>query len=393
MTKIGNFGGYEHGRTDGFRKGREDGYRKGHEDAQALSMNPPLHDISLKWREFRCADQIASHFGSPVVLNDHNMECLKETGKSSIWKLEIAANQQRYSIILKIFKAPVNEQKLIELNMYRKVKSILPDLIPDIYMIVEGVNGEDVWVFMEYVPQVKGQVIFTPDCFDRIIPSLAKLHALTYNQNFYKNWEVFEGWLPLYDSDASSLERQKNHERTLEYLDKAMENPELKPRLESSYSNVHSILKKGPIYFPELLHAGKSIIHNDLQTPNMGCHNVAEETWNIKFIDWEGARFSPCWFDMFNLMGVFFAYRKDWRGDEEAVIQRCAPQYAAEMLKYGIQFDTDPVMLYKMAYLQRVLERSLYQQLHWGIDGLKQVYLLDHYLEKLNVWGKELGLY
>ncbi|MGG3506921.1 phosphotransferase [Paenibacillus lautus] len=393
MTKMGSSEGFEQGRTDGFRKGKEDGYNKGLEDAQALLVNPPLNDISLKWRELRCADQMASHFGSSVVLNDRNMECLKETFKSAIWKLEITANGQNYPMILKIFKAPVNEQKLIELNMYRKATSILPDLIPTIYLIVEGMNGEDVWVFMEFVPQVKGQVIFTPDYFDRIIPSLAKLHALTYNDNFYNHWETFEEWLPLYDSETTTQERRKNHQKTMEYLDKAMERPELKQRLESSYDNVRTMLQKGPIYFPELLQAGKSIIHNDLQTPNIGCHNVAEETWNIKFIDWEGARFSPCWFDMFNLMGVFFAYRKDWRGDENAVIERCAPLYAAEMLKYGIRFDTDPVTLYKMAYLQRVLERSLLQQLIWGVEDLKSVYLLDHYLDRINVWGKELGLY
>ncbi|OZS76936.1 hypothetical protein CF394_14100, partial [Tetzosporium hominis] len=80
-----------------------------------------------------------------------------------------------------------------------------------------------------------------------------------------------------------------------------------------------------------------------------------------------------------------------WRGDENAVIERCAPLYAAEMLKYGIRFDTDPVTLYKMAYLQRVLERSLFQQLYWGVEDLKTVHLLDHYLERINVWGKELG--
>lgn len=178
------------------------------------------------------------------------MECLKETFKSAIWKLEITANGQKYPMILKIFKAPVNEQKLIELNMYRKATHILSDLIPNIYLIVEGMNGDDVWVFMEFVPQVKGQVIFTPDYFDRIIPSLAKLHALTYNDNFYSHWETFEEWLPLYDSPTSTQERQKTHQRTIEYLDKAMERPELKARLESSYVNVRTMLQKGPIIFP-----------------------------------------------------------------------------------------------------------------------------------------------
>ncbi|MFC7678008.1 phosphotransferase [Paenibacillus sp. GCM10028914] len=393
MTKTNKSGGYEKGRSDGFEKGKKDGYVKGFEDAQALVDSPPLHDISVKWREFQCAEKISIHFGTTVVLNDRKMECLKETVKSAIWKLEVGADNQEHPIILKIFKAPVTDQKLTELNMYRKASPILPDLIPTIYLILEGINDDEVWVFMEFVPQVKGQLIFTPDHFDKIIPSLAKLHALTYNENFYNKWDVFEDWLPRYESESVSAERLKQHEKTMEYLEKAIDHPELKLKLNDSYNDLQIILNKGPVYFPELIEAGKSIIHNDLQTPNIGCHNVAEENWNIKFIDWEGARFSPCWFDMFNLIGVFFAYRKDWRADEDLVIERCARLYAAEMLKYGITFEVDPIRLYKMAYLQRVLERSLYNQLHWGMDGIKSAFLLEGYLEKIKIWGKELGLY
>jgi thiamine kinase-like enzyme len=385
--------GFKKGRSDGFNRGKQDGFLKGQEDAQASIANPPLNEISLKWRENHCADKVAGHFGHAVVLDDTNMECVKETVKSAIWKLTIRAGEQFHPIILKIFKSPIANQDLIELNMYRKASGILSDLMPHIYSIEEGMNNDDVWVFMEYVPQLKGQVIFTPDHFDRIIPALARLHAQTHNDRFYQNWDLFADWLPLYHSDTSSLERHKTRQETLEYMDKAMALPDLKVRLDTSYSMLKSILLKGPEFFPELLQAGKSIIHNDLQTPNIGCSNVEEANWNIKFIDWEGARFAPCWFDMFNLMGVFFAYRKDWRLDEDTVIHRCSHVYAAEMAKQGIHFLEDPVRLYKMAYLQRVLERSLYLQLHWAIDGQKPAYLLEGYLEKIKVWGKELGLH
>lgn len=400
MTKSMDQGAYKKGRRDGFSKGKDDGFMKGREDALAaltessrLKSDPPLNEISLMWRELHCADKLTEYYGQPVMLNDHHMEILKETTKSTIWKLEVTTNQQSHPIILKIFKAPIVEQSLIELNMYRRASGILSGLMPNIHMVQEGLNGNDVWVFMEFVPQLKGQIIFTPDRFDNIIPTLAEFHARTYNERLYTQWEVFSDWLPLYHSESETLERQKTNKKALDYLDKAMSRPELKARLDSNYKKVQSILLKGPEYFPELIQAGKSIIHSDLQTPNIGCNNVNEPNWNIKFIDWEGARFAPCWFDMFNLIGVFFAYRKDWRNDEEDVVVRCAHLYAAEMLKYGIRFHEDPVRLYKMAYLQRVLERSLCLQLEWAVEGNKQAFLLEGYLEKINAWGKELGLH
>ncbi len=393
MNKPNDSGGFEKGSLDGFNKGKQDGYSKGREDARALIANPPLNEISLKWRENHCSDKFAGHFGHSVTLNDDRMECLKETVKSAIWKLEITASTTSFPIILKIFKAPVADQDLIELNMYRKASGILPDLMPTVYSTEEGSNGQDIWVFMEYVPQLKGQIIFTPDHFDKIIPALARMHARTYNDRFYNQWETFSDWLPIYHSESNALERYKTNRETLKYLDKAMAVPELKQKLESSYNMLQVILPKGPEFFPALVQAGKSIIHNDLQTPNIGCFNVGEENWDIKFLDWEGARFSPCWFDLFNLAGVFFAYRKDWRNDEDAVIHRCSHLYAAEMAKHGIEFQEDPVRLYKMAYLQRVLERSLYLQLQWATEGHKQAFLLEGYLEKIKLWGKELGLY
>ena len=386
--------GYEHGRAAGFQKGKEDGYRQGLEAAkQAAEAPQPLGEISIRWREAGCAERIGAHLGAQVILNDAVMECLKETVKSAIWKLEMKRAGEQQPLILKIFKAPVAGQDLNELNLYRHAASLLSEVMPDIYLILPHPVTGDVWVFMEYVPQLKGQVVFTPDHFDKIIPSLARLHAKTYNDRFYEQWDVFAEWLPIYQSATVAMERQKTNTDTLTYLDKAMERPELKERLKDSYAMLQKVLVKGPDYFPQLLQAGQSIIHNDLQTPNMGCANVAEEQWTIKFIDWEGARFAPCWFDLFNLAGVFFAYRKDWRKDEEAVIERCSRLYAEEMQRHGITFAEEPARLYKMAYLQRVLERSLYLQLHWAVEGQKPAFLLDTYLVKIKDWGKELGLY
>jgi len=351
------------------------------------------HEISQQWRELRCADKLARFFKSTVRLNEQNSVCLKETVKSAIWKLEITVNRRPTPIILKIFKPPVIDQNLIELNMYRKAGSLLAEVMPTIFVVADSLYDGQSWVFMEYVPPFKGQVAFTPYHYERIIPSLAKLHARTINDRFYKNWALFSGWLPHYEVKEAFRERQQVKESLLVSLDEAMTHPELKQKLRPSYKLLTRIVQKGPTYFPEVIKAGKSILHNDLQTPNMGCHSISGKDWRIQFIDWEGAHFAPCWFDLYHLLGVFFAYRKDWRNKEESISRHCAKLYAAEMQKYGISFHEKPMKLYKMAYLQRILERSLYIQLQNGLSGHKPAYLLDGYLEKIKVWGKELGLH
>jgi Phosphotransferase enzyme family. len=385
--------GYEKGRADGFQRGRQEGFARGLEDASRMRNAAPVSMISEKWRDYRFSEKLAGHFGSSVALVEENQECLKETDKSSIWKLEIRTVTQTVPLILKIFKAPIEGPKWIELNTYRKASLLLSDLMPAVYWTEDVPDTNEVWAILEYVPQLKGQIIFTPDCFDKIIPSLAKLHARTHNDRLFERWDLFSEWLPLYHSDTAIAERVQTRDRTLEYLDKAMEHPEWRSKLKPQYDRLQRLLSSGPEYFPELAQAGKSVIHNDLQTPNIGCGNVQEESWNLKFLDWEGARFAPCWFDMFNLIGIFFAYRKDWRSAEEEVVARCAPLYASEMSKHGVRFEGDPVRLYKMAYLQRVLEKSLFLQLQWAVEAQKPAFLLDGYLDKIKGWGKELGLH
>src|SRR5690606_35968852 len=136
--------------------------------------------------------------------------------------------------------------------------------------------------------------------------------------------------------------------------------------------------------------AGQSVLHSDLQTANMCCDNIKKKQWDIRFIDWEGARYAPCWFDMINMVGIFFAYRKDWRSQENAIVQSCVELYAREMKKRGISFKRDPYMIYKMTYLQRIIEKSLYLQLNWKIHGIKQAALLPVFLNKINQWSDEL---
>lgn len=351
--------------------------------------------IRRKWRKNNFSDKFKSLFKTEISLNHRKMECLKDSYKSSVWKLEIIANQKSIPIILKIFK-PLRRprpESTIEKNIYRKAKKILQPFMPQIYMTKKNLNGRDLWVFMEYVEPLRGQIQYTPKHFANIIPTLAKLHASTMNERVTQNVGIFSDWLPRFNSQEMIKERIRINKETISYLEQAMKMTKLKVILQPYYSHLLEMLKKGPEYFPEVEKAGMSIVHGDLHTANIACADVKMKEWNLKLIDWEGAKFAPCWFDLVNLIGVFLAYRREWKEEEEEITRRSVQLYANEMRKNGVIFKTDPMKLYQMAYLKRLLERSMYLQLSWAVTGKKEAKLLKVYLEKIKVLGKQFKLY
>ena len=333
-------------------------------------------------------------FGKNVTLNHRKSKCLKDSYKSSIWKLEIRIEQQSLPIILKISK-PLREKRpesIIEKNIYRRAKKVMQPFMPQIYMTKKNVNGRDLWVFMEYIEAIKGRVQYNPEHFSQIIPTLARLHASTMGERMKRHERLFANWMPRYDSKEMIEERKRINKETLDYLDKAMKVSSLKTMLSPHYDRLRRLLKKGPEYFPEVMHSGMSIVHGDLHTANMACHRVNEKEWKLKLIDWEGAKIAPCWYDLVNLIGIFLAYRREWKEEEEQITRRSVQLYAEEMRKNGVLFDMDPVKLYQMAYLQRILQRSLYLQLNWAVTGKKEAKLLPVLLEKARDLSKKLGL-
>lgn len=350
--------------------------------------------IRKKWRSMDCAEKFKPLMNGEVTLNHRQMECIKDSYKSSIWKLEIMVDQKKIPIILKIFKhlRKPRPESTVEKNIYRKAKKVLQPFMPHIYMTKRNVNGHDLWVFMEHIQKIQGQIQFHPKHFEKIIPTLARLHASTMNKSFIQHRSLFANWLPRYDSKEMVKERMDWNEKTLLYLDQAMELPKYHAIVEPYSSLLRRLLKKGPEYFPEVRQAGCCIVHSDLQLSNMVCHNVKERHWNIKFIDWEGGKFAPCWYDMVNLIGVYMAYKREWDNEEEAITERCVQLYAKEMEKNGVTFRSDPIKLYQMAYLQRILQRGLYLQLSWAVTGRKEAKLLRVYLDKIKVLSKTLSL-
>lgn len=351
--------------------------------------------IRRTWRKMGFAESFKPYFGNGVTLNHRKMECLKDSYKSSIWKLEIEHEQKRFPIILKISKPLKRDrpESTVEKNIYRKAKKVLQPFMPLVYKTKRNMNGRDLWVFMEYIEPLKGRVQYNPDHFDKIIPTLAKLHSSTMNERFKQHERLFDDWLPQFNSIVMREERKSINKLTLFYLDEAMKNNNLKEMINPYYSLVKGLLQRGPDYFPEVVHEGCCIIHGDLHTANIATNNVKDKSWNIKFIDWEGAKYAPCWFDLVNLIGVFLAYRREWGDQEEAITRRCIQLYSNEMKKHGVIFKTDPLKLYQMAFLKRILEKGLYLQLNWAVTGKKEAKLLPVYLEKIKVLGKKLELY
>lgn len=410
--------GYEKGRADGYEQGKKDGIEKGYSDylssklqeqAASSASSPPVLNINKDhpafkseinaalinyvWTEFNLEIVMSQSLGQSAILLGDQCKCLKNTHKSSIWKLTLRVQEQIRPIILKVIKAKdkEREESQVEINMYLKASGIFKGSMPDIYY--SAIVQEDIWIFMEFIKPVEGQLSFHPRYFDYIIPALAKMHSLTYNEKFYNLEHIFLPWLPMFNTREVLDIRQRLINETAELLESARKHSELEHLVRPYYKEVKAILPKGPLYFTELNAAGASIVHADLQLNNIGCNNLNENNpWDIKFIDWEGAEFKPCWMDMSNLVGVFLSYRTDWKDEEENIVAHCAKLYNDEMNKHGIYFTEDPVKLYKMADVQRMLELSLFQQLRWALDKSYKGVLLESTLPRLVRWSAELGL-
>lgn len=350
--------------------------------------------IRRQWRKLNFAEKFQPFFDGEISLNKRKIRCLKDSYKSSIWKLEIQAGQKTFPLILKISKQLRHErpESTVERNISRKAKKVLQPFMPKIYLTKKNINGHDLWVFMEYIESVNGRLQYSPDHFAKIIPALAKLHAATINERFKPYEELFAGWLPRYNSREMMKERIETNNQTVYYLKQAMKIPNLRELLHPHYRRLLKLLAKGPGYFPEVGQSGMCIIHGDLHTNNMVCHNLRAKDWGIQFIDWEGAKLAPCWYDLVSLIGIFLAYRREWADQEETITRRSIRLYAKEMEKNGVVFNSDPLLLYQKAYLKRILEKSLYLQLNWAVTGKKEAKLLPVYLEKIKVLSEKTGL-
>ena len=360
-------------------------------------MNFPVSsqdEIIRQWRHFNWNDELKKVLGQNVELVERQIECLKNSReKTSIWKLMITDGVETIPIVLKIYKPPLKENHAVELNMYQKANKVLHEFMPQVYWVEPNVNAGESWMFIEYVKPLRGQIKLVPKHFDNIIPTVAKFHAATFDNRILQHGDIFDSWLPNYNSKSMATDRSKHIEKTKEYLDLAMKDPTLRGLVEPSYNAIQHILQKGPIFFPEMMESGQSLIHGDLHFHNISCQNASEnQDWKIRLVDWESAKYAPGWFDLVVLVEILIDFRKDWHNDADDIRKHCTRLYTEEMKKHGITFQTDTLQLLKMTYLQRTLEKRLLNHLRRVLRGEKSI-LLERYLEKTTAWGKELGLF
>lgn len=345
--------------------------------------------LSYHFEKLKIAEKLSYSMDKRVVIDSDKIECLKSTRRSSIYKLLLRTKADYYPIILKIYNS-ADYKNEVEINIYDRAYPIMKEFLPEIYLIEQ--NGNETWIFMEFVRQVRGQITFSPKHFDYIIPTVAKLHAHTFEDKIKKHKDVWESWLPIYESSRMRNDRAKYIRKTIDFLDDAMKDDQLREVIKPHYKSLIKLCNKGPDFFPKLFENGSSITHGDLHMQNICSNNVTlNAPWNIQFIDWESTKYAPVWFDMVVLVELLIGFRKDWQSHAEEIRTHCVELYAKEMKKNGITFKTAPIDLYKMAYLQRTLEKGLHTQLRRIFDN-RGGELLPYHLEKISTWGRELGL-
>lgn len=345
--------------------------------------------LSDHFNRLNIAEKLSDSMGERIEIDPAQMECLKATKRMSVYKLFLQTKTNQYPIILKTYN-PENPKNKIEIHMYERTYHILKEFLPRIYHI-EKSNGET-WIFMEFVHQLRGQILFTPKHFDYVIPTVAKLHAHTFEENFHKHQDIWKSWLPIYESSYMRKNRAKYIEKTIDFLDAGAKDELLMRIIKPYHKSLITLLHKGPDFFPELFENGSSITHGDLHMQNICSNNVRlDAPWYIQFIDWESAKYAPVWFDMVVLVEILLGFRTDWQSNAEEIRTHCVNMYTKEMEKYGIQFKMPPMHLYKMAYLQRTLEKGLHMQLRRAFDN-RGGELLPYHLGKIASWGSEFGL-
>ncbi|MGM0878442.1 MAG: hypothetical protein ACQEWV_28030 [Bacillota bacterium] len=185
-------------------------------------------------------------------------------------------------------------------------------------------------MFIEYYqPFLASQTKLLPKHLDQMIPTVAKFHALTFENRFLQDADIFDPWLPLNTSKSKMIRKSNSKITTMEYLDQAIKEPSLKDTVGPMYSTLQKILPKRPIFFPRILAAGLCLLHGDLHTHNICCKNPSDhQNWEVQLIYWESAKYAPCWNDLVVRFELLIDIREDWHKNADEIRSHCVHLYS-----------------------------------------------------------------
>src|SRR5699024_10204412 len=95
---------------------------------------------------------------------------------------------------------------------------------------------------------LRGQIKLVPKHLEKIIPTVAKFHAHTFESHYLRYEDTFNAWVPSYYSNKKNREKTKHIEKTKKHLERGMENQRVRKVLEPHYDVLQNVLQKGPIF-------------------------------------------------------------------------------------------------------------------------------------------------
>lgn len=335
--------------------------------------------ILEKWKEWGVEDKLPIKLKEP--LKKHHLSVLKNTNARLILKIDAPSVNGPHPLILKINKGTPFDTKQKEWLLYKNLKDTeLQEFLPVIYNFQKD-NEDESWLVMEYLNPFTEEKELTVDQLFSIVERIAQLHAATYEHQPVA--AVISGTL----SGFQSQERTQHLDQMKVHLQQAKEDPYLKQVINEYCPELYELAELD-LAFPELMVSGKCLIHGDLHIGNI-CYD-AEQT--IKFIDFSGATYSPCWLDLVKLIEFMMDHHPEW-GDQEQIRSKALRIYLQTMKRGGVRFKEKEncYRFYCLAYLTTVFEKELRRHLKSILEGETR-YIFPKILKKISRFSQELQL-
>jgi thiamine kinase-like enzyme len=342
-----------------------------------VEVNITETQILQIWKEWGIEYTIPVKLKEP--LQKHHLSVIKNTNTRFIMKIDAPSVNGTYPLIVKVNKGSPFSTRQKEWLLYKNLKDTkIKKFFPDIYE-ARLCNEDEVWTFMECLNVFENERNLTVDQLFRIVTRLAELHAATFEHQPVA--EKISGVI----SGFQSEERTQKLGLMNDHIKQAMEDGFLN-RMIGKYCPKLYDLAELDLDFPEVIASGRCLNHGDLHIGNI-CYDSDN---SVKFIDFSGATFSPCWLDIVKLIEFMMDHHPEW-GNQNQIRKKAIRVYIQTMKKKGVTFNHNCNRLYRMAYLMIVFENELRRHLKAVLNGETR-YIFPKILKKISRFSKELQL-